>query len=309
MGYVRNAEGDGIQNADGGYVMTPGGFSSPSANNSDGLIGSSSGGSESIRGSRAASFSFNSPNAGQMASFRSDRQAARSLDGAGSFSLNGTDQGGVASGTIAGGGSLDTTTPGYRAVVGDGELSDSERAKEARMAQLDGQPVPDTIGAQQDAVDNVTTRFADRTKMPGVGLLQTIGAIGRNAMLAREVAGENNAMVANRNLSPATLNADASDISAAYNSASLSETTGGLLGNAMAPGMAAVGDYSAPTPNAPRGGDSSSSGLEEEPPPPAPRVDGPQPQTPAAGNSRYGGRLTNYGSYRRRFRRALAPRV
>jgi len=292
----------------------PGGEAGPSVDGSDGYsgysgnsdtssFGSSSGGSESIRGAKAASFSFNSPEAGEMASFRADRQMARSLDGVGSFGLNGTDQGGVASGLFAGGGSLDTTTPGYKAVVGDGDLSESEQAREAyAVNKLNTQPKADTIALGQDMADNTNESFANRTKMPGVGVLQAVGAIGRNAMMANDVAGENQAMADSRNLNAPGVNAnDVGNLAAGMNSASLSDTTGGLLGNAMAPAQAALGDYAAPTPNTPRGGDSSSSGITNEYEPQERLPDRPlQPQNPATGNGFGYGRLTNYGSYRRR---------
>lgn len=214
----------------------------------------------------------------------------------GTSSLSGGRDSGISAGAVTDG--LDRTTPGYQMVVGDNELSAEEQARESRARALSMQPNPDTIAMQRDAMENANSTFGDRATLPGIGPVQAGFALSRNAMMASEVVGENEAMAADRNLSPATLNTTTADMAQAMNSASLSDTTGGLIGNSMAPGMAAVGDYSAQ--------DTSTDGRNQGGGPPPQEVIYPPEQQPGAPDgpdqrSRFGGRFNRYGSYRQRF--------
>mgnify|MGYP006435259763 CR=1 FL=1 len=234
----------------------------------------------------------------QMGGNRRDR----GLDGVGSMGQRGG-LGGVSSGQIAGGEDLDRTTKAYDAIVGDGQRSEAERSFEQRSRALNGQPKPDTISAQQDAVDNTYGAFNNRTKF-GTGLIPAALAVGRNELMANSVVNENDAMVESRNLAPETLDTSQREMAGAMHSASMGDTTFGLLGNQSDIGKAAVGDYLPPSPGrigrANDVGGNRQPGILENKIGPRAR-DRPSPDKPPQKDNSFGyGNLTNYGSYKRR---------
>ena len=251
-------------------------------------------GSESISGSGSArsSFSFNARNsAPTMTTFRDSRSVVSPST----------------QGTFRAAREMTRDRNTMNSVINQDALDavrsidreDSTRAeRDARARALAAQPVPDTIRAQRDANRNATDTFADRLTLPGFGIPQAAFAVGRNAIMANNVVNENNQMVADRNLAPETLNTSVTDMASAMNSQSLAETTG-IIGNEMAVGQAAVGDYSAPDPAQTPAG-AGGGGEPYIPPqqqvPPAQQ----QPQQPTERQPRIG-RLRNYNSYARRF--------
>jgi len=284
----------------GPSVDGSGGYSGYGGNSDTSSFGSSSGGSESIRGAKAASYSFNAPDAGGMMSFRSDRQAARSLDGVGSFGLNGTDQGGVANGQVAGDGSLDTTTAGYKAVVGDGELSENRQLNESLMQARDLNP-PDVrakadaaaLAADKNRIDQATDDNPMRSLLPAP--VEALADLGENFQAQKD------------------FNADLEGIKDQYSlqdgyfgepgfrdatEAAISEGTGGLIGNRDRMGRVAIGIAEDRSPSGmPKGKGNGGEGILEPyiPPNKQTQTQNPNPEDPS-----YHGRLTNYGSYRRR---------
>ena len=252
---------------------------------------------ESISGSGDArsSFSFNARNSTPAMSTFRDSRSTISPSTTGTFRAARELSRNTQTSNVASMEPLDRTTPGYGMIVGDGELSEEEQARENRARVLDMQRPTDTIRAQRDAYLNAEETFEDRMTLPGIGAPQALFALGRNALMARDVVNQNNQMVADRNLAPETLNTTVSDMAAAMNSQSLAETTG-ILGNEMAVGQAAVGDYSAPEVNRQIGG----GGSDQPYIPPQPVGPPPSRQSESAEREPRIGRLGEYSSYARR---------
>jgi len=99
-----------------------------------------------------------------MASFRADRQEARSLDGVGSFGLNGTDQGGVASGLVAG-----------RDPLSEGDSDDGQRLGYVRNEN--GNPVTNQDGGYVATPGGFKAPSADM-----VGYMASEGTLGQTRM-------------------------------------------------------------------------------------------------------------------------------
>jgi len=209
--------------------------------------------------------------------------------------------GGVSSGQVVSNpDELDTTTKAYAMIVGDEEMTAEEQEREAYTQMLEKQRYrpSDIASLTQAQIENAEKAFADRSKIPGAGLLQAGYAVARNYMTAKEVDAQNKAMASERNLDGVNSDMSVNDLAAGFNSASLGDTTGGLLGSQLSIGEAVAGDYSTANTTSDGRNQGSDYRAPSLPAPPAPV--GPTPSQPAEDEPQFAGQLGNYSSYARR---------
>lgn len=281
MGYVRNEDGDAIRNAEGGYVMTPGGFDSPSAN------------SDSITGASDArnSFSFNSESirrelAEGDTSFRRAREQEARLD------PNNAPMEGLIAPSLEG----QNDGPGRDAPVGRPSVTsvadDQSTGDIAAFAS-------DTLRSEYgNATDDGFVRNNVVTKVPVIGpLVEGLADMNDNRKAAENASESITNYAAQYGMTPseAGVSTDTGLLSQAMLNAQVPFANAESILN-----RAVVGDVGS-------GFDNQSGGRGNVPNEPIPPTPAGQPNTPQVAQSGenqrgpFAGRMTNYGSYRRRF--------
>jgi len=265
---------------------------------------SSSTSNESVSGSSRArdNFSVTNRSSSNMMSFGSRRDANVGTVGGfrGARSLGGRRNSSLSAGSVTDG--LDRSMGVYDAVVGDGELSDAEKERNAVARDLAGTPPSEIAKTRAIGANMMQEDFDSRAKMP-LGIIGAGLAVARNYNMAGEIQSNLESLEDSRSMPDSTFRGTRGEIFGGLNSDSLNETTGGFLGDGLAGQRAIMGnapDRSASNSRGPNGGGDRPPITPT--PPPAPvgpssqTSEGEQAETPP-----YGGSLGSYSSYARRF--------